>query len=349
MQVGPAILIEFTAPAAVVVYLWLRHGQRPGRMTLAGAGLAALGPGAGARPGLRRRPEPPGRAVGAGRDGRLRDVLHHQRRRGQRPAAARPGLGWPGRRCAWRSALLGLVGVLPMRRHRRRPSYADVQVAWWVPLVLLGLVTAALAYVAGIAAGRRLGSRLASFVALLEVVASVMWAWLLLDELPAAVQLVGGLLILAGVVARQAGRALRGGPVPSRPDAERRYSPEPSSEATGGPDGRLVHVRARSASTSSHDSGARLGRARPGARVPRRPADDRRAAPQRGARWPTSWSPTPWRTDDPTATAPSSSPARSTTMRWSCGSATRGRTARSSRGRWSPRSVTVAAWPSSTP
>ena len=43
MQVGPAILIEFTAPAAVVVYLWLRHGQRPGRMTLAGAGLAALG------------------------------------------------------------------------------------------------------------------------------------------------------------------------------------------------------------------------------------------------------------------------------------------------------------------
>src|SRR3954469_5651239 len=43
MQVGPAILIEFTAPAAVVVFLWLRHGQRPGRMTLAGATLAALG------------------------------------------------------------------------------------------------------------------------------------------------------------------------------------------------------------------------------------------------------------------------------------------------------------------
>ena len=30
MQVGPAILIEFTAPAAVVVWMWLRHGQRPG-------------------------------------------------------------------------------------------------------------------------------------------------------------------------------------------------------------------------------------------------------------------------------------------------------------------------------
>src|SRR3954447_6459850 len=43
MQVGPALLIEYTAPAAVVVYLWLRHGQRPSLLTLAGAGLAGLG------------------------------------------------------------------------------------------------------------------------------------------------------------------------------------------------------------------------------------------------------------------------------------------------------------------
>ena len=45
---------------------------------------------------------------------------------------------------------------------------------------LLGIVTAAISYTTGIAAGRRLGSRLASFVALTEVVAGVLWAWLLL-------------------------------------------------------------------------------------------------------------------------------------------------------------------------
>src|SRR3954454_8101916 len=28
MDVGPALLIEFTAPAAVVVWLWLRQGER---------------------------------------------------------------------------------------------------------------------------------------------------------------------------------------------------------------------------------------------------------------------------------------------------------------------------------
>ena len=71
------------------------------------------------------------------------------------------------------------------------------------------MVTAARRLHTGIAAGRRLGSRLASFVALLEVVAGVVFAWLLLDELPRPVQLLGGLLILAGVVVRQAGRAER--------------------------------------------------------------------------------------------------------------------------------------------
>ena len=100
---------------------------------------------------------------------------------------------------------LGLVGLLPMRASTAATSYAGVNVSWWVPLVVLGLVSGALSYVAGIAAGRRLGSRLASFVALLEVVASVCWAWLLLDELPAAAQLFGGLLILAGVVAVKLG------------------------------------------------------------------------------------------------------------------------------------------------
>src|ERR1700712_1424107 len=57
MDVGPALLIEYTAPAAVVVWLWLRHGERPGPLTVAGAGVAALGlllvlrPLSGRRPG----------------------------------------------------------------------------------------------------------------------------------------------------------------------------------------------------------------------------------------------------------------------------------------------------------
>src|SRR3954471_18546405 len=43
MDVGPALLIEYTAPAAVVAWLWLRHRERPRPLTLVGAGIAAAG------------------------------------------------------------------------------------------------------------------------------------------------------------------------------------------------------------------------------------------------------------------------------------------------------------------
>jgi drug/metabolite transporter (DMT)-like permease len=204
MQVGPAILIEFTAPAAVVVFLWLRHGQRPGRMTLAGAGLAALGLVlvldlvSGADLSVRGVVWALGAMVGCA----TYFIISADEDNGLPPLV----LAWIGLLVgALGLGLLGLVGVLPMRASTGSASYAGTHVSWWLPLVALGLVTAALSYAAGIAAGRRLGSRLASFVALLEVVASVSWAWLLLDELPGSVQLLGGLLILAGVVAVKLG------------------------------------------------------------------------------------------------------------------------------------------------
>ena len=63
-------------------------------------------PGAGARPALRRRPQPGRRALGAGRDGRRGDVLHRLRRRGQRPAAdgARGRADWSPAPSCWPSS-----------------------------------------------------------------------------------------------------------------------------------------------------------------------------------------------------------------------------------------------------
>src|SRR4051795_7490371 len=42
MDVAPALLIEYTAPAAIVVWLWLRRGEYPCPVTLIGEGLAAV-------------------------------------------------------------------------------------------------------------------------------------------------------------------------------------------------------------------------------------------------------------------------------------------------------------------
>jgi len=118
----------------------------------------------------------------------------------------------------------GVAGVLPFDAATAPAMYDGHAVAWWLPVLALGLVTAAFAYVTGIEAGRRLGSRLASFVALGEVLAAVVFAWLVLGELPRAVQLAGGLLVLAGVVVVKLGEGRA--PLVVEPLPE----PEPLSE-----------------------------------------------------------------------------------------------------------------------
>jgi len=199
MEVAPALLIEFTAPAAVVVWLWLRHGERPGGVTLAGAGVAALGlllvldllSGADlSLPGVLW-------ALGAMVGCATYFVMSADEDNGLPPLALATGGLVVG---ALALAVLGLVGVLEMAASTSSVELAGATVTWWVPIVLLGVVTAGVSYVFGIAAIRRLGSRLASFVALAELLFGVLWAWLLLDELPRPVQLLGGVLILVGVV-----------------------------------------------------------------------------------------------------------------------------------------------------
>jgi len=199
MDVGPALLIEYTAPAAVVLWLWLRQGERPGPLTVAGAGLAAIGlvlvldliSGADL--------DPVGvvyalvAMVCAASYFVLAAKPH-----AELPPVALAGAGLTSGVVVL--AVLGAVGILPMDATTASPAYADTAVAWWAPVIALGVVTAGIAYCTGIYASRLLGSRLSSFVALLEVVAGVTFAWLLLDQLPGAVQLAGGALIIAGVV-----------------------------------------------------------------------------------------------------------------------------------------------------
>ena len=199
MDVGVALLIEYTAPVAVVGWLWLRHGHRPSRLMAAGMALAAGGlvlvldlvggaevSAAGVLWSL---------AAMAG--AAVYFVLSADEGNGLPPlvlAAAGLGVG------AVSLVVAGALGALPMAVSGDPARYAGTAVPWWVPVLLLGLVSAAFAYVTGIAASRRLGPRLASFVALSEIIFGLSFAWLLLGQVPAAVQLAGGLLVVAGVV-----------------------------------------------------------------------------------------------------------------------------------------------------
>src|SRR6266480_3431064 len=109
-------------------------------------------------------------------------------------------MAWAGM-CVGAAALaaLGWAGVLPLTATTGKVDFIGHRVSWVVPVLGLSLVAAALAYVAGIGAARRLGAKLASFVGMSEVLFAILFAWLLLGQLPSAVQFLGGAFILAGV------------------------------------------------------------------------------------------------------------------------------------------------------
>lgn len=198
LPVGVALLLEYLGTLLVVGWMWARHGQRPGRLTLAGGAVAMLGlglvldlnqPGGlnviGVLWGL-------GAAVGLA----AYFVLSAQVDPDLPPVA----MAWAGMVVGGLSLLIaGLVGLTPLRASTRDVTLRHHRMTWLVPLLALSVLAAALAYAAGIAAARLLGARLSSFVGLTEVLFAVLVAWALLGQLPHRIQLVGGLLIVAGV------------------------------------------------------------------------------------------------------------------------------------------------------
>ena len=199
LDVGVALLIEYTAPVAVVLWMWATRAQRPGALTFVGALIAAVGLVllldllGGAHVDVVGVLFALGAMVGAA----AYFVISADHRSGLPPITLAAGGLVFASVVFW---LAAAVGVLPVTVAAAPVEFTVATVPWWVPVLALGVVTAALAYVTGIAAARHLGSRLASFVALSEVAMGLGFAWILLDQQPRPVQLLGALLVLAGVV-----------------------------------------------------------------------------------------------------------------------------------------------------
>lgn len=199
MDVGLALLIEYTAPVTVLLWLWLRRGERPTRRSILGAVIAFVGLVlmldilTGADVNVAGILWALGAMVGAA----TYFVLSAKVDTGLPPIAlAGSGLllGAVGLTVA------GAIGVLPIAWTTDDIAYRFGSVPWFVPVLAMGVVATALAYLLGIASTRMLGSRLASFVALAEVVAALLFGWLLLGQLPDLLQALGGVLVLVGVV-----------------------------------------------------------------------------------------------------------------------------------------------------
>ena len=97
------------------------------------------------------------------------------------------------------TAGLVTLGVEMSASRLLEPAFGNSQLVW-AALIGLILIATVFSYTTGVMAARALGSKVASFISLTEVLFAVLWAWLLLSELPGPVQLLGGLLIVGGVV-----------------------------------------------------------------------------------------------------------------------------------------------------
>jgi drug/metabolite transporter (DMT)-like permease len=199
MPVGVALLLEYLAAVLVVGWLWLRHGQRPRRLTVAGAAVAIAGLAMVLDLGGPARIDPVGvmwgllAAVGLA----IYFLLGAATDEEPLPPVV---MAWAGM-CIGAVALaaLGWMGVLPLTVATGSVGFLGHRVSWVVPMLGLSLLAAVIAYVAGIGAARRLGAKLASFIGMAEVLFAILFAWLLLGQLPSTVQFLGGAFILVGV------------------------------------------------------------------------------------------------------------------------------------------------------
>jgi drug/metabolite transporter (DMT)-like permease len=199
LPVGVALLIEYSGIVLVVLWMWAAHGHRPRRLTVAGAVAALLGlvlvldlTGTG-------RIDPVGVLWGLGAAVGLATYFVLSARIDADVPSTTLAAGGMGVGAVVLLAL-GLAGALPMRATFGSVEFGGVRTSWVVPVIGLSLVAAVVSYVAGIGAARILGAALSSFVGLTEVMFAVLFAWLVLSELPSVVQGAGGVLIIAGIV-----------------------------------------------------------------------------------------------------------------------------------------------------
>lgn len=199
LDVGVALLLEFLAPVLIVLFLWVKDRKRPAALTVGGTALSVIGLVAVLDLAGSTKVDPIGVLWGLGAAvGLVVYFFVSAKVDGALPplVLATGGL-LVG---ALVMGLLALFGLLEMKVSFVPVRLAQWETHWWVALGGLIVFSTVISYVTGIMAARALGSKLASFISLTEVIFAIFWAWLLLGQLPAGIQLLGGSLIVGGVL-----------------------------------------------------------------------------------------------------------------------------------------------------
>ncbi len=214
LSVGVALLLEYLAPVLIVLWLWVAGSKRPRVWTIGGtllslAGLVLVLDLTGAV-----KIDVVGVLWGLAAAVCLAIYFFITAKENDSlPPIVLASAGLlVGAAVMW---LAAATGLLPMAFSTADTRLGPWIAPWWAALAGLVILATVLAYVSGIMAARALGSKVASFVSLTEVLFAVIWAWLLLGELPGAIQLLGGVFIVAGVVLVRLDELRAGAAVPA--------------------------------------------------------------------------------------------------------------------------------------
>ena len=205
IPVSTTLLIEYLAPVGLVLLAWARGRRRPEWLVLIGAALAVgglvlvVGPGSG---GL----DPLGLLfAGLAMTGVAVYYTIGDRSDSDVPPVALAAAGFV---VGWiLLALVALTGLLPVEMTFGEVAFFGAIAPWWLPLLAVGLLSTAFAYVAGLGSITLLGTRSASFLGLLEVVFAGLLGWIALGESMGPLQIVGGVLIVGGIISIRLARA----------------------------------------------------------------------------------------------------------------------------------------------
>lgn len=199
IPVSIGLLVEYLAPVALLLLAWVRTRRMPHRLVLVGAALAMVGLVLVIGPNGSEPLDPVG--IGFALVAMVGVAFYYIVGDRTPPGVPPMTLAWAGFVIGGAAlGLAGLVGILPMTAGFDEIAFFGLQTPWWVPLVSVGVLSTAFAYVAGITAITMLGTRLASFLGLSEVVFAGIVAWIVLGEAIAPVALLGAALILGGIV-----------------------------------------------------------------------------------------------------------------------------------------------------
>lgn len=197
LPVAVALLVEYMAPLLLLGAAWLRTRRAPAPAVLVGAALATGGLVLVLDVAGQLRLDPVGLTF-AGVAAVANAVYWSLT---ARPVATPPvALAGAGMTIgALTVGVLCLVGVLPVAAPAVHVDVLGAHLPWFAPVLVVAAVPTAFAYGISAVSVRMLGERVASFVALAEVLFAVLLAWLVLGEAPLAVQVLGAALVVAGV------------------------------------------------------------------------------------------------------------------------------------------------------